>query len=146
MSLFLGEDDLLDIAIYYHSGKNSKGVRFLKILDEAKAKEWLQSPEKSHKVETLNAKFRQPTWASQQQMFSKSFVYNPGTGKKETEWTLYSDIELKANLVEWDVVDRDGRKLPVRAESIDSLPAAIANELLIRYRSLLAVEDDEMGE
>ncbi len=142
-SLFVSEEDLISLTVYYTISVNKKGAKFVNVLEAAKAKQALQDPQQADKIITLNAKAKQQTWAMQQKLFSESSVYNPSKGEKETDFALFSDLQLKSAIVEWDVADEEGRPYPVTPELIDNLPAAIANELLMQYRRAISTEDGE---
>jgi hypothetical protein len=145
MSLLVREDDFIPITVYYTSTTNSKGVTFVKVLEEKKAKEWLADPGKSDKVRALNTKWKQQTWSAQQQLFANSNSYNPVKGQHETDWTLFSDQQLKTCLIDWDMTDEEGRVYPVSPEIIDNLCAPVANELLFLYRRAIMLDDEDAG-
>jgi hypothetical protein len=142
MPLFVNDEDSITITVYYTSQKNSSGVRITKMIDKKKAEEMLKIPEKAAIVEQLNCKFRLPTWAAQQKLFSESNVYDPALGAKDTDLALFSDLQLKKNLIGWDATDENGRELPVTSELIDMLPPSIANDILGQYRRSLTSGDD----
>ncbi len=145
-SLLVTESDFIPIAVYYTVTKNRFGAKFVKVLDEKKAKALLADPTTADKVQTLNTKWRQQTWSAQQQLFANSNQYHPETGKSDTDWTMFSDQQLKSCLVDWDLADDDGRPYPVSGELIDQLHASIANEMLLQYRKAIMLDDASVGE
>ena len=142
-SLFVSEESLINVAVYYMHVTNKRGVSLVKTMDETKAKALLQDPAKADKVKTVNGRFKPPTWSSQQKLFGQSARYNPAVGQNETDWSVFSDLQLKENLVAWDITDEDGREVPVTPERIDALPANIANDLLAGYRQSMSVDNEE---
>ncbi len=70
MTPFVSDKDLISVSVFYSAGKNKFGFNTVKVVDEKKAKELMQSPDTAATIKTLNTKWRQPTWESQQKLYA----------------------------------------------------------------------------
>jgi hypothetical protein len=143
MSLLIEDNDLIDIKVYYRARKSKSGAKRVEVLTPEKAKEMLADDEKKDQVDEANFKCKQPAWADQNRLFADSSRYNPQTGKETTDWSVYSDLQLKSSIVDWDLKDDNDREIPVSEDYIDRLPANIASEILAQYRKAVLIGDDE---
>ena len=145
MSLLVQDKDLINIAVQYTVTQNKYGVKFIKVLDDKKAKEMLSLPDTAAKVKVLNTKWRQQTWLAQNELFSECTIYNPSTGNRDVDWTKFRDAQLKSFLVDWDLTDDTGRAYPVSEETINHLHAAVATALSNKYAEATSMEEGDAG-
>ncbi len=75
-----------------------------------------------------------------------SKTYNKVSGAEDTDWTVFSDIQLKTCLVDWDLQNEKGEVLPVTSDIINNLHANVANALLSKYRQITSLDGDEASD
>lgn len=144
MSLLVGQEDLIPITLFYSSLKNKYGCTVVRVLDEKKAKEMLALPDASGKVKILNTKWRPQTWKDQNLLFKNSTVYNPSTGSRDVDWSIFRHQQLVQCLVDWDIADDANRPVPVTEDNINMLHASIANALSNKYAEVISLDEEEV--
>lgn len=143
-SLLVQNKDVIAITTYYQTITNKFGRSFPKIITEEAAKEAAKSPETSKKVNQFVTKWRPQTWQGQNQLYQNSTVYNPNTGSKEIDFSIYRTEMLKTCLIDWDLVDDNGRQIPVTEENISNLHANIASAIIDKYNEYIGLDEEEV--
>jgi hypothetical protein len=134
-------ENLIHIPLYYQAKKNKYGVLQYKILSDEEGKKLVEKKDES--VDILNTKWISPTWKSNNTIVRSSTYYNPSDGTNRIDWSKYQDNVFRNCLREWDVVDGEGKPIPVNSDTIGSLPSIIASALLEKYDKSISIDEDE---
>lgn len=139
-----GEEDLIEIVLYYKVKKNKRGYRQFLVLEEDEAKKKLEAGDED--IQTLETKWKPSTWATNQSLLKQSMTYNSVSGQTELDWNSYQQNVFKFCLQGWNVTDDDGNPIPPDLDNIGMLPAIIARTLINKYDESLQMDEEEKKE
>mgnify|MGYP001160049574 CR=1 FL=1 len=139
-----GQEDLIEIKLFYRVKKNNAGVRQFVVLDEEKGKKAIEDGDDS--VDCLVTKWSPQTWQMNNNLLKQSMTYNKISGNNEVDFSRYQDNVFRYCLKEWDVTDKDGSPIPPTPENVGQLPAAVAQALIRLYDSTITVDQEEKKE
>lgn len=141
MSLF-DVQNLIEIKLYYKYSA-VMGTKKLFILDDDKAKELLNDPEKGKDVECMTTKWKVVSWKEQNEVMDiASKGVGPG-GERQFNFLAYRDAMIKRCLKEWDLTHNQ-KPVPVTSEAIDSLPGPVVVDLYQKFEKVLDYTEDEL--
>ncbi len=85
-------------------------------------------PKDVGEVEKANFTFRRPNHSDSQSIFKQCNFQPDVTGEGDAKFNVsdLQDVVLRVLLVEWDLTDDDGKKLPLTAGNMNSLHPAVA--------------------
>lgn len=137
-----GDEDLIHIPLYFQVKRNAHGVRQFKIYEEEEAKKLMES--EGHEIEVLNTKWKPQTWQLNSHLLKNSTSYNQATGQNDIDFNKYQDNLFNTSLVEWDMVDGNGKNIAVSPTTIGQLPISIASELIKLYQESTSIAEEEL--
>jgi hypothetical protein len=98
-------------------------------------------------IEKVSTVWRRPQWKDSNVMFSKSLkqiTQQDGKVAAHIDPIHYRDLKLKTCLKKWDIKVPDGKDLPLSADSIDSLPPEVAEELIDTFEKLTEPSEEDV--
>jgi len=138
MSIFVQDDDLIDVKVYCRKRGHKYEAYTEKEFKEAKIKD-----ENREKYECLLVKMKELTWGLYNQLQEEA-VSESANGERQFNFKIYKENRLKKLIKEWDAKGKDGKVVPVNELSISHLAPPIAESILKSYDEISFLgEDDE---
>lgn len=139
MSMFIQDDDLIEVKVYCRKKGHKFEVYSEKDFQSAKIKE-----EDKGKYECLTVKMKSLTWGLYNQLQEEAYMDNP-SGEKQFSFRLYKENKLKKLIKEWDAKNKEGKPVVVNDGSISHLAPSVAEVLLKSYddASILGEEEEK---
>ena len=135
--MFIREDDVADIKVYFRKKKYSYDAiiesEYNELDDEAKKK-----------YSGMAIKMKILTWAMFNELQDGAMVTLPD-GEQKFNYRLYKENRLKKLIKEWDAKDKDGKPIPVNENMIAHLSPAIAETILKAYDEVTFISEEEEG-
>jgi len=133
----------VDIKIYYRVHKKGKAKR-IEVIFKEKAEEMIKDPEKGKDIEVLETKWASSlTWKEEKEISKKAIEFDPITQKNTINTVEYRDGVIKSCLKDWNLVDDEGKKIPLINKNIDSLPSDIVFVLYSEYDEIINYSEEE---
>lgn len=136
MSMFVEQQKLVEVELYYKQSKSGNAVRVVTDLTKLK--------EEDKKGFTKSVfKMRPMTWRTYNDLLRESKATNPLTMSEETDWATYREKKLVKLLAEWDATDKDGDPISVNEDRIMALHPLIAENILNEYDRKVYLDEEE---
>lgn len=142
MSLVKQKDCFIHVPIYYME-KTVKGFTKTVIIKEEKAKKMMEDESTKSSIKVNNFYFSLYTWNMQKHVQKNCYYLNVETGIQDFDWVRARDMKLVQCLKKWDLLDENGRDLPVTQENIDSLQPEVVTYLLDELEEISSVSYDD---
>ena len=121
--IFVDDTDVIDVSVVYRVGPDGKIE--------------VSESEKPGKDElSLTVKFARPDFATSQRLLQASTTVNAG-GEQTVNFVQMQSNLLYALARDWDVKDKDGKKVPLDSNAISKLRVEIAKALIFQLISKL---------
>lgn len=135
--MFIQDDDVFDVKVYYRKNKN----RYMAYTE----KDYKDLPEEEKtKCSVLSIRAKNMSWGLYNQLQDDAMVDN-GSGERQFNFRAYKENRLKNLIKEWDAKDKDGKPVPINEKSIAHLSPAIAETILRAYDDVSLLSEEESG-
>jgi len=141
MSL-LESPSLIEVHLFYKFVQKDNS-RKLVIIDDAKAEGMTEEERIEKEIETLSTKWAPLSWKEQNDVMTLASKSVSQAGEREFNFLLYRDGIIKRCLKEWNI-EVDNNAVPVSAQAIDQLPAAIIGKLYDKFEKVMDYTEDEL--
>ena len=123
-----------------------EGVDELLKAQEEKIKEKKDDGEKitdeDKPIKVLSTYWKTLSWGEQNNITKQSEVQSPD-GVQSVDYFRFRDLRIKKCLVDWDILDDKGNKVPVSSQAIDMLPSDVVMALLLKYDLIVGIDEQE---
>ena len=138
------DNDSIEVKLYYTFKQRKGGRKQRVILEDKKAEELLKDPAKAETVEVLTTQWRQLSWKEDNKVTEAAYgEIDATTGARKFNFVRYRDSIVKECLRDWDL-QKNGQKVPVNKETIDSCPADIISALYLKFESFITLSGEEL--
>ena len=128
MKLLVEKDDIFKITVYAYMDKNDDVIA---TIDEK------EIPIDS-KVTTVNFTFRRPNNKDSVSLSSSS-ISTDAEGKVKVDIITMQDKVRRNLLVDWDLTDEEGQKIPFNVNNLDKLHPAVSRVVSIEALSKIKI-------
>ena len=142
MSDLFANNTTIDIDLFYVVEKTKSGSPIVRVLEDSEAALLKADPTKKDKVKQNRFTFTQLTWSASNTLLQKATEFNHVSNSSDVNWNLYRDKRLKTLLLDWDIKDAAGVKIPVSEAAVDALSVSIALALLNKYDEAISVDKE----
>ena len=139
--MFIEENDLIDVAIFYRKTGKSYIAYGEKDFNEA------VKDESKSKFKKLVVSLRPMTWGLYNDLQEHSSVFDHNEGKNKFNFRRYKEEKLKKLIVKWDATNTDSNgnvvPIPVNEKNILNLSPSIAENIIAQYDEISVMDEEE---
>lgn len=135
--------DYIDIKIYYKIVRRNK-IKKIHVIPKEEAEEAIKDPEKGKNIEVLQTKWLpELNWKDEKEISKSSIEIDPISGKRDIDVIEYRDGIIKHCLKDWNLLDSEGKKIPLISKNIDALPSEVVFALYQEYEENINYTEEE---
>lgn len=123
MSIFVDENDVFPVKIYYKEFRDDNGALIYTDVSDEPLDDW----------DELEAYFCQPSVAVFSTILEEATVLNSLSQKPVVRTRVLRDLTLLYLMKSWSVKGIDDQVVPINEQTIGQLDFKIANELFLQY-------------
>jgi hypothetical protein len=157
MAIINQQPQQIEIPLYYEERLVRGTNRIVLIKNDEKGKERMEQQEEAIKqkqgnnekildtdrpVKVLNTKWKDLSWGDQNRITRQS-ERSTAEGSFALDYFTFRDMRLKTCLVDWDMTDDKGKKIPVNPQIIDQLPPDVVIALVEKFDAIISISTEE---
>ena len=138
--MFINEDDVIDVKIFYKKSSHYKN-RYEAYTDgEFSSLDLEEDVKESYDI--LNLQMRELTWGLYNDLQEIAMV-DTNSGERRFNYKIYRESRLLKLIKHWSAKDTNDKPIPVNNVSITHLSPSIAEAILRAYDSVSLVSEEE---
>lgn len=131
------ENNIVEVYVYYIEEKNKRGIKNFKIIEEL-------SDRNSNKIKSIKFIWKMPSWEVESSIFKDCLIINPSTHEKDIDINILDELQIRNCLLDWDLSNKEGEKIPLTKENINNMPREIIREAIRKYRDSATESPDNI--
>lgn len=135
--MFITDDDVVDIKVYYRKIKHT-----YKAYTEKEFKELKLDEEKVKKFEVLTVSMTVLNFGLYNELQEEALV-NVGNGDRQFNFKIYKEGRLKKLIKKWDAKGKEGKIAPINEVAISKMAPVIAEAILRGYDEASFLSEEE---
>jgi len=139
-----GQEDLIEVNVYYTVRRNAAGNRLFTILSKEDGEKAIE--EEKENTDVLKTRWMPQTWQLNNNIMRESTMFNKISNSNEIDWTIYQNKMVQYCLKEWNMTTKEGTAVPPTLDNVGMLPPAIAGSMLRKYDETMKVDEEEKKE